>query len=331
MIDPAVERQYVDCQELLTLWRTFHDFFVMGVKGEGVSPEKEEQFLELKSRIAMLHDSFMEALTHDQNIGQEVLSIISRAITLKHLGKQSMADIKKMEIEWHESYLLLNETIGSLEDKRAELAKINEAQYKTSKALGAAQQQFVTFVTSFYFKLTVVIIAVLGATAGVQMFGIYDYKQVGKIKLLKQPYAMAMGVTHLINPDVPWVTIDTIPRKPVTSWPKGLKPELKNGDKDKTAASIPVSSITQKLKEASEYTCEECSLGFKGTYYIHVFLLKDASTAKQVESDWQNFTKDPSAQSRMKRMTELKRVTNAIIVVTSPDNSTVGAIHEIYG
>ena len=34
MIDPVVERQYSDCKELLALWRTFHDFFVMGIKGE---------------------------------------------------------------------------------------------------------------------------------------------------------------------------------------------------------------------------------------------------------------------------------------------------------
>ena len=27
MIDPAVERQYSDCKELIALWRTFHDFF----------------------------------------------------------------------------------------------------------------------------------------------------------------------------------------------------------------------------------------------------------------------------------------------------------------
>src|SRR5690606_1995731 len=160
-------------------------FFTIGVKSEGITPEKENQFLELKSRIAMLHDSFMEALTHNQNVGQEVLYIITRAITLKHLGRLSTADVKKMEIEWHEAYLLLNDTIAALEQRRRELADINESQYRAKQAAGMARQKAGKFFGSFYFKILAIIAAVLFATIGVQVMGIYDYDELGKISALK--------------------------------------------------------------------------------------------------------------------------------------------------
>ena len=194
MIDPAVERQYADCKELLQFWRTFHEYFTIGVKGENLTHENEESFLELKSKIAMLHDSFMEALSHDQNIGQEVLNIITRAITLKHLNRQSAADIKKMEIEWHESYLLLNDTIGALEDKRSELSKVSETHFRAGKAAGVARQRASNFFGSFYLKAAVILAVVLGGTVGVQLSGMYDYNDLGKIGVLETPYAMVKGI-----------------------------------------------------------------------------------------------------------------------------------------
>jgi hypothetical protein len=314
MIDPAVERQYSDSKELLALWRTFHDFFVMGVKGENLTPEKEEQFLEIKSKIAMLHDSFMEALTHDQNIGQEVLNIVSRAITLKHLSKQSAADIKKMEIEWHESYLLLNETIGVLEDKRSELSTINRAQYRAGKAAGAAQQRVFTFVNSFWFKMGVAAAVLLFVTVGVQMLGIYDYNQLGKISAMKAPYRVGVGIYRSIDPDHPWVSIDVGTRKPPGQWPVGLKaPEVRSGDQPKffSETGLPP-AITQKLNSALDYRLEVTSKEFKGEAAIHSYLMPSTTDAREIESAWEQFTKSPQA-ARVRERLRFVRDVNIVV------------------
>ena len=82
MIDPVIERKYSDCKELIALWKTFHEFFKLGVRGQDITQDKEAKFLEIKSRIAMLHDSFLESLDHDQNIGQNIINIVTRCITL---------------------------------------------------------------------------------------------------------------------------------------------------------------------------------------------------------------------------------------------------------
>lgn len=324
MIDPAVERQYSDSKELLALWRTFHDFFVMGVKGENLTSEKEAQFLEIKSKIAMLHDSFMDALSHDQNIGQEVLNIISRAITLKHLSKQSQADIKKMEIEWHESYLLLNETIGALEDKRNELSKVNEAHFRASKAAGAMGQRFRNFFGSFYFKLAVAVIAFAFITAGVQMFGIYNYNDVGRIPALITPYRMVKSVFLMFNPDIPWPTIDSMPRDPHASWPVGYKaPEEKNEDKSKIIAELSATpGIQQNLQKATEYRYEETNKEFKGKVEIHTFLLPDAATARAIREEWEKYTQTPDAATRFQGRVRMVRYINVIVIIKGDSQET---------
>jgi hypothetical protein len=293
MIDPTVERQYSDTKELLALWRTFYDYFVLGVKNDNITPDKESQFLEIKSRIAMLHDSFMESLTKNQIIGQEVLSLISRAITLRHLSKQSTADVKKMEIEWHESYLLLNETIGVLEDKRNELAQVNEAQYRAGKAAGVARQKVTTFLTSGYLKLAVGTVVFLFLTVGIQWLNIWDYDNLGTIKALQTPYGWGKAMVRKFwNEDSPWPVIDAMYRPPASTWPEGIgPPKIVNDDKGAFIAKVPVPSIQPLLGRAVEYRKETSDIRYKDPLQIHTFRFADASTVKQIMTEWDNAVK----------------------------------------
>lgn len=327
MIDPAVERQYSDTKELLALWKTFHDFFRMGVKGENLTPEKEAQFLDIKSKIAMVHDSFMDALTHDQNVGQEVLNIITRAITLKHLSKQSAADIKKMEIEWHESYLLVNETIGALEDKRRELSQINKAHYRTSKGLGVVRQKVTTFLSSFYFKAAVIITALLFATVGVQYMGIYDYNELGKYSATRTPYQM---VKSIIAKNTPWICLDSLPWKPHMSWTGGFKPPEVKTDSQKGEVGkvlrLPA-SITQKLEAAAEYRKDVTTKEFKGDVSRYAFLWNDATSAEMVETELGKFAETPQGKALQYQL-RWKRFVNAIVLIKGENEENINIIRD---
>lgn len=346
MIDPAVERQYSDTRELLALWNTFHQFFTMGVKGEGVTPEKENQFLEIKSRIAMLHDSFMDALTSNQNVGQDVLNIITRAITLRHLGRLSTADTKKMEIEWHESYLLLNDTIAALEQRRRELADINETQYKASIAAGAARQKAGKFFGSFYFKLAVIIVVLLGATIGVQMFGFYDYDELGKMSALQTPYRWGKAVVRgVYNPDSPWPDVSLASRKNYSSWPEGVKPpEVDNGvTKDQAAMEIGRLAngigigqpLMQDLQKAVQYRKETAEKGGQ-KIEIHTFRFNSATEAKDVEKLWEDAKSKAGSRGgdlpTVIRNLDMVRDVNLVVFVFFKEEETMlRMVREVYG
>ncbi len=323
MIDPIVDRQYSDCRELLALWKAFSEFFMIGVKGEHLTPEKENQFLQLKSRIAELHDSFLDALSHDQNVGQAMLDVVSRSITLKHLNRLSTADVKKMEIEWHESYLLLNDTIGQLEDKRNELAQINETQYRSKKAVGAITQQITNFFTSAGFKLTLILSAVLFATIGVQAFDVFDWDTFGHQKWATVPYRWGKkAVRKVYNPDSEWVAIDNAPREPYISWPGGLKePKVESTNVKDLMETLPPempAEIKDIFSKAKEYRREMTEKDFRGKLYIHSILLPETGQAKRAV-DWFDQYADTKPGKDLVKNWRMLRDTNVVTIITSTD------------
>ncbi|MBX7246610.1 MAG: hypothetical protein K1X53_14030 [Candidatus Sumerlaeaceae bacterium] len=328
MIDPVVERQLSDCRELLGQWKEFHEFMTMGVKGENLTPEKEEAFLVIKSKIAMLHDSFMDALTTDQNIGQAVLKIVESAITLHHLHRTSPAEVKKMEIEWHESYLLLNNTIGGLEDKRNELANINEAQYRAGKAAAGAQQKINNFFTSGYFKLGASAAVVLFATVGVQFLGIYDYNELGKMAALREPFRMWKTVYRAtVNAESPWPNIEAMGRGNLSGTKiKFQDPEVKSDSKDtflNDRKRMPDSELASKLKTAPEYQFETLKPD-KGAspVEIHTFRYNEATEAKGAYDRWNTFTNEKGNEKYRTNIAAVRdKYTCNIIVFLYSDNA----------
>lgn len=342
MIDPAVERQFSDTKELLALWNTFHQFFTMGVKGEGITPEKENQFLELKSRIAMLHDSFMDALTTNHNVGQEVLSIITRAITLKHLGRLSTADVKKMEIEWHEAYLLLNDTIAALDQRRKELADINESQYRAKKAAGAARQKAGKFFGSTGFKVLAIIAVLLGGTIGVQTMGLYDYDDLGNISALHTPYRWGKYAVRMVKPDSPWPNVDVVPRKGYAGWPEGVKEPVIESDANKQDAIMEIARNAQQigigqplaagLENAVEFRKETAEKSGSKGLEIYTFRFNTTAEAKDTYEIWNDAKTNTSTSVKMLDQMDLVTKTNVIVVIISPERDLLWKmVGDVYG
>lgn len=165
MINPVLDRRFADCSELVEAWKAYLDQFTAAVKApdaSGLTAEAEQRFMHTKARVAMLHDSFLESLKHDKNVGQNMIALVNRSITLRHLRKLSPSDQKKIEIEWHECYLLLNETVGQLGEERDQLANVNEFNHKMNKMKETILLNIKWFFTSIWFKLIVAFAILFG-------------------------------------------------------------------------------------------------------------------------------------------------------------------------
>ena len=324
MIDSTLERQASDLKELLALWQQFGESMAIGTKNDNITPEKEDFFLQLKSRLAELHDTLMEAIPPDQrNVGSNMLDIIIRSITLKHLSKMSQADIKKTEMEWHESFLAINDVIHHIDEKRAELAPIDERKHKAKKQFGAIQQQVLGFLLSPAFKASVVLAAVLFATLGVQVLGIYDYNQIGRVGFLKVPYQAGKGLVRLIDKVSPYVVIDTWSRPFYGNWPSQFKdPTIKSTSTgDLSAAAGPPGAfpaMAEAFGKAKEYRHENFDLGMKGIVDIHTMLFETADQAKAAETAYSEAARGNKTLANLSRAL---REVNILTVVTSKDNS----------
>lgn len=190
MEDPALNRNLDETKELQARWSQFHDFCIMAVQQgpQKISAQAEMKFLELKSRIAMLHDGFMAGIKHDQKIGQNIIQIVGDCILLKRVAGYSDAERQKFEFDWNEGYLLLTEQVGSLEEEKRQLAAINKRAYDAAKRAERMKANVHNFLHSSGLKWAISAAVIFMLVYGIPAFGIYNYRNFATIPGVKIVY-----------------------------------------------------------------------------------------------------------------------------------------------
>ena len=188
MEDPILNRSLEETRELHTRWSQFRDFVMMAVKQRKTTAQAEMKFLELKSRIAMLHDGFMERLEHEQKTGQNIMSIVADCILLKRCADYSDAEKQKFEFDWNECFLLLTEQLGHLEEQQRKLAAISKRAFNAARRRERMAASVHNFLHSNYLKAVIILAVLFMILWGVPAFGIYDYTNFGKMSWSKPIY-----------------------------------------------------------------------------------------------------------------------------------------------
>jgi hypothetical protein len=112
-----LEQRIEEIKELMRIWMRFYRILSAGP--ENMTPEREKEFNQIKTVVAQRHKHFMEVIEKDDDkyIGQNILNMVKRVISLKEFAKLSRLEISKISIEWHDANILLNEILGILEYK----------------------------------------------------------------------------------------------------------------------------------------------------------------------------------------------------------------------
>jgi predicted RND superfamily exporter protein len=134
VLDPKLEKNVEGTRVFMDLWVKFYDLLVSARKREQITPKDEADFLAVKSELARRHKVLQYGLGQDYGLDANTMNIISQAISLDAVQASSDVAMKKLENEWHRAYISINETLGALENKREELAKVT--------AFGAVMQSF---------------------------------------------------------------------------------------------------------------------------------------------------------------------------------------------
>ena len=333
MIDPDLERQYHDCEELLGYWQTFHEYYDMAVAGKGLTPENEENFLQIKSRVAMLTDSFTEALKDEDQetlvVGQGIQKIIEASITLKILSKMDFATIKKAQLEWNESYILLTDTIGRLSHKRDELAHVSATQAQLANLAGQISQKTTAFLKSGGFKLAIIGGVIAAVLTVVFYFGLIH--KLGDIPPARPFYNLVIDMGYRsVMPEYPWQKIEHLAPG---AWKMGRRynePE-EIGKKDTEV----LSAIKQRMGdpafadgvkagevEFKAYKVSTAQTGLDQKFAeFYMFRLKDTKTAKDMVTKWSEIVKShPSANIEDKyRLINNKHYGNILLIIAAED------------
>jgi len=114
-----LDRRVNMCREFMNDWLLFNQI-LSAYPSPGVNKAQlENQFLKIKSKLAREHNVLKELLGSDYKIDPNTMNIVSSATNLESVYSQSEVAVKKLQGEWHRSFISINETLGAIEDKKA--------------------------------------------------------------------------------------------------------------------------------------------------------------------------------------------------------------------
>ena len=304
MINPILEKQVADCREIRDQWHKFRDLFNSAInQQEPITQEKEMEFLKVKSAIAMLFDGYLDAIRSGQKIAQNVMTIVSRSITLKHVADLSLAESKKFEIEWHEAFLQMEETVTQLEEESKRLAQISGAAHMRRQMAARVTGALSGGVRSTGFKMGVILAIVLG------LLGSAIYFDVGE-RLYANPNTRPWGVLvfnamRALQPDMEFrslvdekVVPETLPRNKPGGWGDIQKVPEHEINKTQAAQVVQFESGSARfdgsadLMRAQEIAAHKFEVMFdqrRMEMFILVFRMGTTDEAKQFMANFQRY------------------------------------------
>lgn len=171
MIDHVLKQDIQNLHTLQEHWKSFHDMIGNSFRVEQLTEQDEADFMLVKSNIAMLHSEFHLLATEDAQTAQNMMSLVARTISLKNLRLLSAAEVKKIEIEWHEVNFLLNDVLGELEDKDLRTDQINPTQFKIKKILASIKDMIIAITGHIVFQLIIGLVVIYFALCAADAFG----------------------------------------------------------------------------------------------------------------------------------------------------------------
>lgn len=153
-------------REFMNDWLLFNQI-LSAYPSPGVNKAQlENQFLKIKSKLAREHQVLKECLGGDYKFDNNTMNIVSNATNLETIYSQSEVAIKKLQNEWHRAFISINETLGTLEDKK------NRAEGGEMVSAGAIQSVGpvgggMTEKTKKNLMIVAVVVVILGVMVGV--------------------------------------------------------------------------------------------------------------------------------------------------------------------
>jgi hypothetical protein len=108
MIKRKVKQKMRDVKEIIELWIKFGNIVKDAQASKSSTKEKESEFLNIKTELARKQQLLGAAPL-------KIMNLLSQAVSLEDIVKMPEMQMKKFYIEWHETYLNLNELLGKVE------------------------------------------------------------------------------------------------------------------------------------------------------------------------------------------------------------------------
>lgn len=334
MEDPELNRDLAEVTELKQRWTQFNDFFNMAKDASTtITPDAERKFLELKTRIALLHESFMKRVQHDKSIAQNVINTVGATIMLRQIRNMSPTEQQKIEYDWNESFMLMNETVAHTEEAVAELANVSATGYRMRRIQSAVQQQIQLFLGSTKVKIAAIATVLLLALIILPVLGVYDYRFVKRVAPpLVGPYNTVANQMRSFMPDIAYADFEEIPLGMTIVVDAGDRPAMEEMNKNNflrqlATIGFAVADVDRAMELAKDVQYRGLilrDLKERNRVFAHQLLFPETSQAKQFVQLWQESLarlQDPDERERVKREVIVGRRANFVLITeaTGPE------------
>lgn len=101
-------------KKFLEMWGHYDEMFDKAFHLKQFTPEEEDEFFKVKSQLARRHQYLMEYLGKEYDRAEAVTSFLSDTVTLQNMCGINFDFYKKLRLQWHATFLRLNEALGFL-------------------------------------------------------------------------------------------------------------------------------------------------------------------------------------------------------------------------
>lgn len=125
MIDKRTESGIKAMKDFLELWAKFHSIYTGAISKDVISSDDEHKFLETKNIIKNKYEELKNSFDLKYMPHGRMTDPASDILSVETIRFISEKNLKKLENDWKDSYIFLNNIMERLKDKKRRLEDFN--------------------------------------------------------------------------------------------------------------------------------------------------------------------------------------------------------------
>jgi len=125
MIDKKTETDIRAIKGFLEFWAKFHDIYNSAVSRDTISKEDEDKFLGTRDAIRAKYNEMKGGLDVNYMPHSRLTDPVADVLAINGIRLMSEKNLKKLNEDWKDSYVFLNNIIERLKNKKKRLEQFN--------------------------------------------------------------------------------------------------------------------------------------------------------------------------------------------------------------
>ena len=125
MVDKKTEFDIKTVRSFLEFWVKFHSIYSGVISRDSISKEDERTFLDTKEIIKSKYEGLKDAFEFKYMPHGRLTDPVSDILGIDNVRFMAEKNLRKLQVDWKDSYVFLNNILERLENKKRRLDQFN--------------------------------------------------------------------------------------------------------------------------------------------------------------------------------------------------------------